>query len=139
GVISGDRTCGRDGNGRGAGVCEGACLGGGPRRSNHDTSRRIFMIAPMDRVEIVCLRSILEKVTLFLQLQGILHIEEVPLAVENAPDLRQRAHWNDDQRARAEALESIRHRLHEITPLLTVTPSREEVLAASRPLCDRDL
>lgn len=97
------------------------------------------MIAPMDRVEIVCLRSILEKVTLFLQLQGILHIEEVPLAVENAPDFLQRAHWNDDQRARAEALESIRHHLHEITPLLTVTPSREEVLAASRPLCDRDL
>lgn len=97
------------------------------------------MIAPMDRIEIVCLRSILEKVTLFLQLQGILHVEEVPLAVENAPGFLHRAHWNDDQRARAEMLESIRHHLIEITPLLTASPSHEDVIAASQPLCNHDL
>lgn len=97
------------------------------------------MIAPMDRIEIVCLRSILEDVTLFLQLQGILHVEEVPLAVENAPGFLHRAHWNDAQRERAESLDTVRHLLGEIVPLLTTSPSYDDVHAAARQLAGHDL
>ncbi len=95
------------------------------------------MIAPMDRIEIVCLRAILEQVTLFLQLQGILHVEEVPLTVEAAPGFLHRAHLNDEQQTRATALESVRQMLNEITPLLTEKPSADAVRAANRTLCDQ--
>ena len=97
------------------------------------------MITPMDRIEIVCLRSILEDIALFLQLQGILHVEEVPLTVEDAPGFLHRAHLSDEQRQRAETIESIRHMLGEITPLLGTSPSHDAVRAAARVFSERDM
>jgi V/A-type H+/Na+-transporting ATPase subunit I len=97
------------------------------------------MIAPMDRIEIVCLRSILDDVTLFLQWEGILHVEEVPLDVENAPDFLHRAQLNPEQQARADALVAIQRMLGELTPLLTVKPPLEEVRRATAAMAAQDL
>ncbi len=92
------------------------------------------MIARMDRLEIVCLRDDLRPLTLALQEAGLLHVEEVPLALENVPDFLHRVHLDDDQRDQAERVEELARLLRETEPLLTVKPRYDEVAQAARSL-----
>ena len=48
------------------------------------------MIALMSRVELVCLRSIRAELVRNLQERGLLHLDEVSLEVEGAPDFLNR-------------------------------------------------
>jgi V/A-type H+-transporting ATPase subunit I len=81
----------------------------------------------MDRLEIVFLRTELAEALPFLQEQGLLHIEEVPLAVENAPDFLQRVHLSDEQQTELDALEEMERIFQEIVPLLAAGPERTAV------------
>jgi len=90
----------------------------------------------MSRLEIIGLRRDLEALTAFLQEQGVLHVEQVPLAVENAPHFLHRVHLSDEQKAEAAALEKLDEMLREIQPLLTARPLREEVEAAAERLAE---
>jgi len=76
------------------------------------------MIARMARLEIVFMRRRLADMVAFLQDKGLMHLEEVPLAVENAPGFLHRVHLDDQQKAELENLEEINRTLKEISPLL---------------------
>ncbi len=92
------------------------------------------MIAEMDKLEIVCLKTDLEDLASFLQEQGLLHVEHVPLAVENAAGYLHRVHLSDEQKAEVNGLERLDTMLREMVPLLTTHPPREDVLAATTRL-----
>jgi V/A-type H+-transporting ATPase subunit I len=79
-------------------------------------------IASMERLEIVCLRDLLPTVTAYLQEQGVVHLEEVPLAVEEAPEFLGRVTLDDSQRTEAQAMEDLHRSAAEIVPLLSVKP-----------------
>lgn len=91
-------------------------------------------IASMERLEIVCLREMLPAVTAYLQEQGVVHLEEVPLAVEEAPDFLGRVTLGEDQRAEAQELEDLHRTAAEVVPLLTVKPGWQAVNAAAAEL-----
>ncbi|NUM53683.1 MAG: hypothetical protein HUU46_08570 [Candidatus Hydrogenedentes bacterium] len=91
-------------------------------------------IATMERLEIVCLRELLPTVTAYLQEQGVVHLEEVPLAVEDAPDYLARVALDGDQRDEAEAMEDLHRMAAEVVPLLTVKPDWTAVNAAAAEL-----
>ncbi|MCL4691212.1 MAG: hypothetical protein KJ060_01680 [Candidatus Hydrogenedentes bacterium] len=92
------------------------------------------MIAKMDRIEIVCMRESLTDIVNFLQLQGLVHIEEVPLAVADVPDFLRRVQLDTDQEREAESLENLYRSLSEVVPLLAVKPSQGAKNAAAREL-----
>lgn len=92
------------------------------------------MIARMERLEIICLRCVLEELIAFLQEQGMLHIEEVPLVVENVPSFLHRAHLTEDQRTEVEVLEELHRMLRETAPLLSAAPRREQIAEAAKSL-----
>lgn len=92
------------------------------------------MIASMERLEVVCLRSVLHEVVAFLQDWGMLHVEDVPLAVENAPGFLHRIHLTGDQRAELEAIEQLNGTLTEIAPLLASRPNPNTVTEAASAL-----
>ncbi|MBN2309809.1 MAG: hypothetical protein JXR94_12605 [Candidatus Hydrogenedentes bacterium] len=94
------------------------------------------MIAEMDRLEIVCTRTVLPGLVEALQEQGLIHIEEVPLSVEHAPGFLHRVHLDGAQQAEADALDQLHRMLLEIDPLLTIAPEREEVAAAVEALAE---
>lgn len=88
------------------------------------------MIARMDRLEIVCLRERLAEIVAFLQERGIVHIEEVPLAREDAPDYLKRVQLDSDQQREADSLDALYRSLSEAVPLLAVKPTPSQVAAA---------
>jgi V/A-type H+-transporting ATPase subunit I len=88
------------------------------------------MIAAMDRVEIVFLRSELKDMVTFLQNAGIVHLEEVPLAVENHPGYLHRVHLPEEERADLQRLEQLDTMLKESTPLLSAKPAHADIAAA---------
>jgi V/A-type H+-transporting ATPase subunit I len=92
------------------------------------------MIARMDRVEILCLRNRLREMTTTLQEAGLLHIEEVPTAMENVPGFLRRAHPDPEQTQKLFQLEELDRLLRESEPLLTVKPGYDEVAAAAKSL-----
>ena len=92
------------------------------------------MIAEMSRLEIVCLRSILPDVVAFLQEQGFVHVEEVPLYVEKVPGFLHRVHLDSEQKQEAEALEEIDRTLRELLPLLPKTPPHEKIGEARKEI-----
>lgn len=94
------------------------------------------MIARMDRLEIVCLRGELQQMVNCLQDAGLLHVEEVPTTLENAPGFLTRAHLDPEQAQKAAWLEEIDRLLRESEPLLTAKPSYEDVVAAAKALPD---
>lgn len=96
------------------------------------------MIARMARIEVVFPVAALDEVVALLQEQGVLHVEEVPLAVEGAPGLLRRVHLDDAETVRVETLDELDRMLHEIEPLLVVKPSPGEVQAATEQLDDDD-
>ena len=76
------------------------------------------MIARMARLEIVFIRQQLAGMVAFLQEQGLMHLEEVPLAVEQAPGFLHRVHLDEQQKAELKDLEEIGKVLNELSPLL---------------------
>ncbi|GMW01748.1 MAG: hypothetical protein AMXMBFR84_28850 [Candidatus Hydrogenedentota bacterium] len=92
------------------------------------------MIAKMNKVEIVCLREIMQDVTLLLQDKGLIHVEEVPLACAEVPDFLNRACLAPEQTAESEALESMYRNISEVTQLLSVKPNPHDIISASTTL-----
>jgi len=84
----------------------------------------------MERVEVLFLRNERPKLVQYLQEQGLLHLEEVPLAVENAPGFLHRVHLQAEERKDAQELEGIAQSFREMRPLLTTSPSEDAVHAA---------
>jgi V/A-type H+-transporting ATPase subunit I len=80
------------------------------------------------------MREILPNLIEFLQHQGILHVEEVPLSVESIPGFLHRVHLTDEQRTEAETLEQLSRSLLEVVPLLTAPSTPEEVRSAAAEL-----
>lgn len=92
------------------------------------------MIARMERVEIICLRADLPEVIAFVQDEGVLHVEEVPLAVENAPDFLRRVHLTDKQREDLNFYEEIEHLLREVMPLVPGRPDPDAVAVTAQAI-----
>lgn len=88
------------------------------------------MIVPMERIEIVFLKSELSKMVPFLQEQGVVHIEDVPLALENHPGYLHRVHLEEKQKEDLEALQDLDRLLKEAEPLLAAAPPHAKVAAA---------
>ena len=88
------------------------------------------MIADMARVELVCLSSTRNRVVESLQLKGLLHLEEVPTAMEDAPGFLNRATLPQADQEALTHLEESDRTLKEIAPLLTVAPGEIEVKSA---------
>jgi len=94
------------------------------------------MIAAMDRVEIVFLRSELSKMIPFLQEQGVVQLESVPLALENHPNYLQRVHLPEAEEKELDELQSLGTLLKEALPLLTARPRHGEIVEAGRALTE---
>lgn len=92
------------------------------------------MIARMAWVEIVCLRELLDDLVVTLQQAGLLHIEETPLSVEDAPSVFNRCELDPEKRAKLDKYEELERTLHEIKPLLTEKPTAQEVRNATAKL-----
>lgn len=89
------------------------------------------MISPMDRVEILCLRSELPGMVPVLQEQGVLHVEEVSLALENHPGFLHRVHLPADEKQELAELEVLEGLLKESNPLLAGSPSAATISSAA--------
>jgi V/A-type H+/Na+-transporting ATPase subunit I len=92
------------------------------------------MIAQMNRIEVLFLRSRLDEMVPFLQGQGVVHVEEVPLAVEDAPGFLHRVHLTREQEAERESLTELQRILDETAPLLAVRCSHDEIAGAAAAL-----
>lgn len=86
----------------------------------------------MTRVEIVALRSVRPQLVQTLQRQGLLHLDEVSTEVENAPGFLKRLELQGTEREDLARLENLGRTLSEIAPLLSVTPSKSEVLSTAK-------
>ena len=94
------------------------------------------MIAPMDRVEIVCLRSELRAMVPLLQEQGVMHVEEVSLAMENHPGYLHRVHLPEEDKAELAELEQLQSLISESMPLLATSPAHQAVVEAGKQMED---
>jgi V/A-type H+-transporting ATPase subunit I len=94
------------------------------------------MIAQMDRIEVVFLRSELRDMVAFLQDRGVVHLEDVPLALENHPGYLHRIHLPREQKEELAALEELQGLLNESLPLLVVQPDHAAIIHAGRTLKD---
>jgi len=92
------------------------------------------MIATMDRVEVVFLRSELNALVEFLQSQGVVHLEQVPLALENYPGFLHRVHLPESAKAELEQLNYLDQLLKQVLPLLSTSPTHDEIVAAGKQL-----
>jgi V/A-type H+-transporting ATPase subunit I len=95
------------------------------------------MIARMERVEIVFLRSEFDAMVKFLQDRGVMHIEEVPLALEEQPGFLHRVHLPEEQRIELAGLQDANFLLKEALPLLNHAVSHAE-LAAAGPVLEAE-
>jgi V/A-type H+-transporting ATPase subunit I len=95
------------------------------------------MIAKMDRIELVCMRESLADIVNFLQQQGLVHIEEVPLLVSGAPGYLRRVQLDTDQQREAESLLNLYRSLSAVVPLLAVKPSQAAKEEAGHVLNDK--
>ncbi|MDZ4858680.1 MAG: V-type ATPase 116kDa subunit family protein [Candidatus Hydrogenedentes bacterium] len=99
-------------------------------------------IARMERLEIICLRGQLPGVTAHLQELGVMHLEEVALAVEEAPEYLNRVELSDDQKKESNAFEDLHRAAKEVLPLLSIKASAQDINAAAAVLgqkSDHDL
>jgi len=94
------------------------------------------MITPMDRVEILCLRSELHAMVPLLHEAGVMHVEEVSLALENHPGFLHRVHLPEAEKVELAELEQLESLIRESLPLLTAKPSIDAVAAAGKSLQD---
>ena len=96
------------------------------------------MITPMSRVEIVCLSSVRSDMVDYLQSHGLLHMEEVPLSVDEAPEFLHRVQLEGEEQATLSRLEDLERTLAEIVPLLSNSPSQEDIARATASLVKMD-
>jgi V/A-type H+/Na+-transporting ATPase subunit I len=92
------------------------------------------MIAEMERLELVCLRGVLDDLLEFIQEEGLLHIEEVPLSASHVKGYLHRVRLTEAQRRSSEALEELQRMLNEVAPLLETKTETDETAAAARTL-----
>ena len=92
------------------------------------------MIAAMDRIEVVFLRSEMNDMVAFLQEQGVVHVEDVPLAMEDYPGYLHRVHLPAAKKTELDALENLQRLLREALPLLSPAPEHDALASASRKL-----
>ncbi|MFP6582331.1 MAG: hypothetical protein VCD00_07215 [Candidatus Hydrogenedentota bacterium] len=92
------------------------------------------MIASMSRVELVCLRSIRAELVRTLQEQGLLHLDEVSLELEEAPEFLSRLALEGDEQKLLASTEDADRQLAEVAPLLTIQPSAFDVQASTGKL-----
>lgn len=92
------------------------------------------MIAKMERVEIVFLRSELSKMVPFLQDQGVVHLEDVPLALDQAPGYLHRVHLPEQDKEELEKIGDLDALLKEAIPLLREQPDTDAVAEAGAGL-----
>ena len=90
------------------------------------------MIAKMERLEIICLRAILRDVVSYLQDEGQVHIEEVPLALENHPEFLHRVRLGPDEQSELDFITELERTLREVLPLLSTKPAHRELAAAAK-------
>ncbi len=95
------------------------------------------MIARMERVEVVCVRESLSDLAAFIQSQGVMHMEEVPLVFDEDADFLHRTHIPEDQREEYELLDAFRRTISEVRPLITGNPSHTAVSAATQRLINQ--
>jgi V/A-type H+-transporting ATPase subunit I len=88
------------------------------------------MIALMSRVELVCLRSIRAELVRTLQDRGLLHLDEVGLEVEEAPEYLSRVTLEGEEYDELVRTEDADRTLAEVMPLITTQPSEFDVQAA---------
>lgn len=96
------------------------------------------MIAQMTRAEVVFLRSELDEMVPFLQGQGVVHLEDVPLAVEDFPGFLHRVHLPEDKKSELERLQHLAVQLKELMPLLSSSPSAPEIAQAAPAVAEWD-
>ncbi|MBI3119782.1 MAG: hypothetical protein HYZ00_13900, partial [Candidatus Hydrogenedentes bacterium] len=92
------------------------------------------MIARMDRVEVVFLRPELQGLVAFLQEQGVMHVETVPLAMEKFPGFLHRVHLPAEERAELTDLQQLQTMLRESLPLLSQQPAHIAIVEAGQRL-----
>lgn len=90
------------------------------------------MIAPMSRLEVVFLSEIRPELVEFLQNQGLVHIEDVPLEEETEDGVQQsalleRMALDENEIETQSRYEDLERTLQEVLPLLSEAPSREAV------------
>lgn len=95
------------------------------------------MIARMDRVEVVFLRSEIERMIAFLHQQGVMHVEDVPLAMEDFPGYLHRIHLPQPRKEELQALQQWQRMLQETLPLLSPAPAPGDIAGAARQLSSR--
>lgn len=94
------------------------------------------MIAHMARVEIVCLREIVNDLIESLQKAGLLHVEETPLDMEDAPDFLKRQELEPEKQAALQKFEEMERTLNEITGMLSVSPTPQDIRNATAKLAN---
>ncbi|MFP4500492.1 MAG: V-type ATP synthase subunit I [Candidatus Hydrogenedentota bacterium] len=94
------------------------------------------MISAMERIELVFLKGELAKMIPFLQDRGVVHIEDVPLALDGHPDYLHRIHLPEEGQKEYSFLERLQALLRESLSLLNPVPEEAEVRAAARTLDD---
>lgn len=90
------------------------------------------MIAPMSRVELICLNSVRRELVESLQEKGLLHIEDAPVELDEAPDYLQRVQLADEEHERLVQLEELERSLNETVPLLSTPSDSEAVRRAAK-------
>ena len=96
------------------------------------------MIVPMSRIELICLTSIRSALVESLQGQGLLHVQEVPLENEAAPDFLCRVQLQGEAHEDWVLLEEMERTLNEVVPLLTQQPNDTSVRAGRDEIASWD-
>jgi V/A-type H+-transporting ATPase subunit I len=90
----------------------------------------------MERIELVFLKSELHDIIPFLQERGVVHIEDVPLALEDHPGFLHRIHLPEPERRERERFERLQSALRETVTLLDAKPGESDIRSAGRKLED---
>ncbi len=96
------------------------------------------MITPMSRIEILCMRGTTRDVVAFVQDQGMVHLEDVPLVVEEEPGFLNPLQSTQEEQSDRTQLEKLNQNLLELAPLLTVKPSKPDVDRAAAELVKQE-
>ena len=92
------------------------------------------MIAPMARIEVIFLRSQLNAVLDRVQELGVVHLEDVPLALEEAPGYLHRIHLPEPEKKELDTLEEWSRILRECLALVSPPADQQQVAKAAREI-----
>lgn len=90
------------------------------------------MIIPMERIELVFLKEHLDEMVPFLQERGVLHIEDVPLALDDHPGFLHRIHLPEASQESQRRLDDLNTLLKELHPLVNPLPPELDIRAAAQ-------